>query len=93
MPALETLRIEVSAEVSEIIEEAVGSGQFASASEMVSSALVDWKTSRLGHGYTAEELKQFIDEAEASGEPIDGKTAMRKIQSELEDYIARRATR
>ncbi|MDB5523258.1 MAG: type toxin-antitoxin system ParD family antitoxin [Rhizobium sp.] len=88
MGRMERLSIELPPEVSEIVEEAVASGEFASVSEMVSSALVDWKASRLIHGYTVEELRALVDEAEASGEPIDGKQAFREVREELEAYIA-----
>jgi len=91
MGRMEKLSIELPREVSEIVEEAVASGEFASASEMVSSALAEWKSARLIHGYTVEELRALVDEAEASGDPIDGEEAFRQIKEELDDYIAGRS--
>lgn len=88
MGRMERLDIEIPQEVSEIVEEAIASGQFASASEMVSSALAEWKSSRLTHGYTVEELRALVEEADASGDLIDGPTALREIGEELESYIA-----
>ncbi|CAN7313430.1 ribbon-helix-helix domain-containing protein [Rhizobium sp. LjRoot254] len=88
MGRMERLSVDIPREVNEIVEEAVASGEFTSASEMVSSALAEWKSTRLIHGYTVEELRALVDEADASGEFIDGETARREIEEELEAYIA-----
>ena len=93
MGRMERLSIEIPREVSEIVEEAVASGEFSSASEMVASAVAEWKSSKLIHGYTVEELRALIEEGEASGDPIDGEEAFRQIDEELEKYIANRAAR
>lgn len=84
MGRMERLNIEIPREASEIVEEAVASGEFASASEMVTSALAEWKSSRLIHGYTVEELRELVREADESGEPIDGPEAFRQITEEFE---------
>jgi antitoxin ParD1/3/4 len=90
MGRMERLNIEIPEEVNEIVEEAIASGEFASASEMVSSAVAEWKSSRLIHGYTREELLALVEEGEASGDPIDGEEAFKRIEEELEAYIASR---
>lgn len=93
MGRMERLSVDIPQEVNEIVEEAVASGEFASASEMVSSALAEWKSSRLIHGYTVEELRELVREAEESGEPIDGPEAFRQIEEELLTYIAEKQAR
>jgi antitoxin ParD1/3/4 len=90
MGRMEKLSVEIPRDVNEIVEEAVASGEFASASEMVSSALTEWKSTRLIHGYTVEELRALVDEGEVSGDPIDGEEAFRQIKEELDAYIASR---
>jgi antitoxin ParD1/3/4 len=90
MGRMERLSIEIPEEVSEIVEEAVASGEFASASEMVSTAVAEWKSSKLIHGYTREEFLALVEEGEASGDPVDGEEAFRRIEEELEAYIASR---
>jgi antitoxin ParD1/3/4 len=90
MGRMERLSIELTPELSQSIEEAIASGEFASADEVVQSALATWQSSRLIYGYTVEELTALIDEGENSGEPIDGEEAFRQIAQELEDYIARK---
>jgi antitoxin ParD1/3/4 len=90
MGRMDKLSVDIPREVNEIVEEAVASGEFASASEMVSSALTEWKTSRLIHGYTREEFLALVEEGEASGDPVDGEEAFKRIEEELEAYIASR---
>ena len=84
MGRMERLSIEISQEVNEIVEEAVASGEFASASEMVASAVAGWKSARLLHGYTVEELRVLVKEGKDSGDLIDGEEAFRQITEEFE---------
>lgn len=87
MGRMERLSIELSREISEIVDAAVASGEFASASEVVTLALTEWNSSRPTHGYTVEELRALVDEAEASGDLIDGDEAFRQIRQELDAHI------
>ena len=63
---MERLSIEIPREVGEIVQEAVASSEFASASEMVASAVAEWKSSKLIHGYTVEEFRALVDSASPS---------------------------
>jgi antitoxin ParD1/3/4 len=81
---MERLSIEIPSEVSQIVEEAVASGEFTSASEMVASAVAEWKSSKLIHGYTVEELRALVKEGEESGDLIGGEEAFRQITEEFE---------
>ena len=84
MGRMERLSIELPREVNDIVGEAVASGEFASASEMVASAVAGWKSARLLHGYTVEELRALVKEGQESGDPIDGEEAFRQITEEFE---------
>jgi|EndMetStandDraft_4_1072995.scaffolds.fasta_scaffold988045_2 antitoxin ParD1/3/4 len=84
MGRMEKLDIELPAELSDAVEEAVASGEYASASDVVLGALKEWKATRLIHGYTVEEMRALVDEAEASGDLIDGEEAFRRIKEEFE---------
>ena len=87
MGRMERLSIDIPREVNEIVEEAVASGEFSSASEMVSSALSEWKTSRLIHGYTVEELRALVAEADEDDELIDGEEAFERIRRQFEKEL------
>ncbi|WJH39920.1 type II toxin-antitoxin system ParD family antitoxin [Aliirhizobium terrae] len=90
MTQLQKVSIDLPSEVTEIIEQAVASGEFASVSEVVTNAVATWQTSRLLHGYTAEELRAMVAEADGSGEPISGAEALRQIDEEFEREFGRK---
>lgn len=73
MSKIEKISIALTADMAEMVREAVGSGDYATASEVVREALRDWKTKRSLRAQHIEELRQLLAEAEASGtEPWDG---------------------
>ena len=84
MSRMQRLSVEIPAEVNDIVKAAVASGEFASASEMVASAVADWRSSKMIHGYTVDELRALVKEGKESGEPIDGGEAFRQITDEFE---------
>ncbi|UVC11446.1 type II toxin-antitoxin system ParD family antitoxin [Rhizobium sp. TH2] len=90
MGRMQRLSVDIPQEVNEIVEEAVASGEFASASEMVSAALAEWKTSRLIHGYTVEELRVLVAEADEDEELIDGDVAFERIRERFEKELRER---
>jgi len=83
MERLEKLNIEVPKEISDIVDEAVASGQFSSAGEVVSSALSEWKVARSFGEYSLDELRTLVAEGEESGEPIDGEGAFRRVVTNI----------
>ncbi|WP_146618505.1 type II toxin-antitoxin system ParD family antitoxin [Rhizobium sp.] len=84
MGRLETISIELTPEMADAVDAAVRSGRFGSTADVVLTALDQWHSDRLVHGYTPEELERLIEEGEASGEPIDGPEAMREIRAKFE---------
>jgi antitoxin ParD1/3/4 len=90
MTQLHKVSIDLPSEVNDIIEEAVASGEFANVSDVVTSAVATWRTSRLLHGYTVEELQAMVIEADQSGEPISGQEALKQIDEEFEREFGRR---
>lgn len=59
--------IALSPELAEVVDAAVTSGEYASASEVVREALRQWKERRDLFGYTLEELRGLIQEGIDSG--------------------------
>ena len=76
--------IALSPELAELVDEAVTSGEYASASEVVRDALRQWKERRDLFGYTLEELRGFIQEGIDSGPRIDGPSAMKQLREKYE---------
>jgi antitoxin ParD1/3/4 len=90
MTQQQKVSIDLPNEVTDIIEEAIASGEFANVSDVVTNAVATWQTSRLLHGYSTEELRAMIAEADESGEPISGTEALRQIDEEFEKEFGRK---
>ena len=72
MARMETLTVDVPAELVDGVRNAVAGGEYRSDAEAVSDALAEWNARREGH-YDSARLKEAWQEAEASGdcEPMD----------------------
>jgi antitoxin ParD1/3/4 len=60
MANAEKLSIALTPELAELVREAVGSGDYASSSEVIREALRDWKTKRLMGGLWDEGLAAAV---------------------------------
>jgi antitoxin ParD1/3/4 len=69
----EKLSIALSADMAATVRQAVASGDYVSASEVVREALRDWRARRAVGQDVARELRRLWDEGRASGsgEPLD----------------------
>jgi putative addiction module CopG family antidote len=85
------IHIELSPDMSELVESVVQSGDFQSPEEVVAAALTQWKVQRLLSGFAPDELQSLLQEGLDSGEPIDTDKAFAEIEDELERYIAAKA--
>lgn len=77
------IRIELTEDMSEIVESVLESGDFQSADEVISAALNAFQVQRLLANFTPDELDALIQEGIDSGEPMDGEEAFRQIEQEL----------
>lgn len=90
MGTVDKRSITLSAELASAVDEAVASGEYASASEVIRDALRGWKERRDLHGYTLEELRALIQEGIDSGPGRLG--SMEAIKAEARArFEARRA--
>jgi len=78
------IRIELSPDMSELVESVVQSGDFQSPDEVVAAALNAWQVQRMLAGFSVEELDGLIQEGLDSGEPVDGEESFRRIRAEFE---------
>jgi antitoxin ParD1/3/4 len=65
---IETMDVALAPEFALLVREAVASGEYASASEVVADALRDWRMNRSGQGMDVEELRRLWQEGIASGQ-------------------------
>ena len=68
MSTVEKITIALTPEMAGFVRKAVESGEYASTSEAIREAVRDWKERRELLGYSVDELRRLIAEADASGE-------------------------
>jgi antitoxin ParD1/3/4 len=81
MGQIDKRSITLSSELATAVDEAVATGEYASASEVVRDALRLWKERRDLFGYTVEELRALIQEGIDSGPAEDGPAFMEKLMA------------
>jgi antitoxin ParD1/3/4 len=67
MSNVEKVSVALPREMTTMMKQAVETGEYASASEVVREALRDWKERRDLLGYTVEELRKLLQEGLESG--------------------------
>ncbi len=67
MADLEKISLTLTPEAMAVVHSAVASGEYASASDVIADALLNWQASRSQPEFSAEELRQLWDEGLASG--------------------------
>jgi antitoxin ParD1/3/4 len=82
------LSVELTPELSSVVQEAVASGEFSSPNDVLLSALAEWQSNRLIHEWGDEEVGALWDEGIASGPSIEGEAAFSLI---LEQFQSRKA--
>ncbi|MDB5440241.1 MAG: hypothetical protein JWM33_2668 [Caulobacteraceae bacterium] len=77
MANIEKVSIALTADMAGMVRQAVDSGEYATASEVVRDALRDWKAKREFSRRQIDELRRLVDEGLASGsKPWSGAEAI-----------------
>jgi antitoxin ParD1/3/4 len=76
-----TFNIDLSPELGAILDEALTTGAYGSPDEIVREALESWADNRGLGGWTAEELRQRIEEGMGSGPALDGEEAVAALRA------------
>ena len=84
MAKVEKLSVAVTPEMAAMLREVVGSGEYASSSEVMREALREWKFRRGQRENAVEELKKLLDEGRSSGPLIDSDDVFEEIFAELD---------
>ncbi len=92
MGNVEKISVALTAEMASMMREAVETGEYASASEVMREALRDWKLRRSQRRLAVEELRNLWDEGLASGPSVDGEEAFVRIRKRLDARLAERGT-
>ena len=91
MATVEKISVALTPEMAIMLKDAVGSGAYASSSEVMREALREWRERREYRAKASERLGQLWDAGIASGDAVDGQTAMARIQAKLTKTIAKKA--
>jgi antitoxin ParD1/3/4 len=81
---VEKVSIALTPEMAAVVREAVATGEYASASEVMRDALHDWRVRRAQRQQAIDELRRLWDEGLASGPPIDGEQAFATIKAKID---------
>ena len=92
MANVEKVSVALTPEMAAMMREAVETGEYASASEVMREALREWKQRRTLRRQAIEELGRLWDSGIASGPPTDGEEAFARIKTKLEARLAERPT-
>ena len=83
MANVEKLSIALTPELASTVREAISSGQYASASELMREALREWQQRRIEREHAIAEIRRLWDEGLASGAPVDGETAFAELRQKM----------
>ena len=83
MANVEKISVAVTPEMAAMMREAVGSGEYASASEVMRDAMREWRARRDERAKALEEIGRLWDVGIESGPSVDGKEALDRIRAKL----------
>lgn len=90
MTAVEKVTVSLTAEMAGYVRDAVGAGQYASASEAIREAMREWRERRDLLGYSPEELRVLVGEGIDSGPTMDAGEVLADLRNKV---LARIPTR
>jgi len=90
MSKVEKVSVALTPEMAAMMREAVETGEYASASELMREALRDWRSRRIQREQAVEELRRQWDIGIASGPAQDGEEAFARVGTRLDTMIAAR---
>lgn len=90
MSNIEKLSIALTAELADLVREAVERGEYASASEVIRDALRDWSNARDERAASIAYYRKLVEEGLASGEPQPARS-FAEIKADALRALAKRA--
>jgi antitoxin ParD1/3/4 len=87
MSKVEKISVALTPEMAQMVKANVGSGDYASASELIREALREWRQRRDTQAQAREELGKLWDFGLASGAPIDGPSAISGLRAKLKEVV------
>jgi antitoxin ParD1/3/4 len=82
------ISVALTTELAATVHEAVKSGEFASASEVIRDALRNWNQRRAERAAAIGETRRAWYEGINSGAPVDGEVFFAELETELDTLVA-----
>ena len=82
------ISVALTPQLAALVHEAVDTGEFASASEVVRDALRNWRERRLARAEAIEAMRRAWNEGINSGPSIDADVAFAEIRAEMAALVA-----
>jgi len=80
MSNVQKVSVALTPEIVAMLREAVDTGEYTSASEVVREALRAWKLRRAAHEMEVSELRKLWKEGIASGHPVEGEPLFKRLR-------------
>jgi antitoxin ParD1/3/4 len=93
MANVEKVSVALTPEMAAMMRQAVETGEYASASEVMREALREWKLRRTERQQAIDELGRLWDEGIASGASVAGGDAFARIKGKLDAKLGNRTAR
>lgn len=81
MANVEKISVALPPEMVGLLREAVASGEYASASEVIRDAMRDWKLKRKIAELDVDDLRRLVQEGVESGPAVDADTVFARLRS------------
>jgi antitoxin ParD1/3/4 len=81
MPTVEKISVALPPEMVAVVKDAVASGEYSSASEVIREALRAWKFKRKVEALELEELRRLIQEGIESGPSIEADVVFSRLKT------------
>jgi antitoxin ParD1/3/4 len=85
---VQKVSVALTPEMVAMLKDAVDAGEYTSASEVVREALRAWKTRRMAREWEVDELRKLWAEGLASGPPMKGRPAFRRLRDKYAKQAA-----
>ncbi|WP_020179247.1 type II toxin-antitoxin system ParD family antitoxin [Methylopila sp. M107] len=88
MSGVEKVSVALTPEMLATVRQAVDTGEYGSASEVMREAMREWMLRRVQRREAVAQIGRLWDEGLASGPPVDGEEAFARVRAGLDRSIA-----
>ncbi|MEN2981010.1 type II toxin-antitoxin system ParD family antitoxin [Tistrella bauzanensis] len=87
MAHIEKLSVDLPHDMVDMVQQAVDTGEYASAGDVMQDALREWTLRRTQRARAISDLRRLWDEGMASGPPVDGEESFARLHAALDAHL------